>query len=101
MVVIWKWLEQKDEETGETKEVPFLRYYNVFHIDQCEGLRAKHTKPLPNTAYSNENADRIIADYLAREGVHLNHEAGDRAFYRPSTDSIALPHMAQFTVTAE
>ena len=101
MVVFWKWLEQKDEETGETKEVPFLRYYNVFHIDQCEGLRAKHTKPLPNTAYSNENADRIIADYIAREGVHLNHEEGDRAFYRPSTDSITLPHMAQFAATAE
>ena len=39
MVVFWKWIEQEDEETGEKKEIPFLRYYNVFHIDQCEGLR--------------------------------------------------------------
>ena len=31
IVVFWKWLEQKDEETGEVKEIPFLRYYNVFH----------------------------------------------------------------------
>ena len=47
MVVFWKWLEQEDEETGEKKEIPFLRYYNVFHIDQCEGLKAKHVEPLP------------------------------------------------------
>ena len=40
MVVFWKWIEQEDEETGEVKEIPFLRYYNVFHIDQCEGLTA-------------------------------------------------------------
>ena len=25
MVVFWKWIEQEDEETGEKKEVPFLR----------------------------------------------------------------------------
>ncbi len=100
MVVFWKWIEQEDEE-GEKKEVPFLRYYSVFHIDQCEGLAAKHEKPLPQTANANETADRIIADYLRREGVKLLHEQGDRAFYRPSTDSIALPHMAQFAATAE
>ena len=27
MVVFWKFIEQEDEETGEKKEVPFLRYY--------------------------------------------------------------------------
>ena len=26
MVVFWKWIETEDEETGEKKEVPFLRY---------------------------------------------------------------------------
>lgn len=101
MVVFWKWLEQEDEETGEKKEVPFLRYYNVFHIDQCERLRAKHTKPLPQIASADTNADRIIAEYLAREGVKLTHEAGERAFYHPSTDSITLPLIAQFAETAE
>ena len=33
--------------------------------------------------------------------MKLIHEEGDRAFYRPATDSITLPHMAQFTATAE
>ncbi len=102
MVVFWKWIEQEDEETGEKKEIPFLRYYNVFHIDQCEGMTAKHTHELPTQTISpDQTAEQIIAGYLNREGVSMIHATGDRAFYRPSTDSITLPHMIQFTATAE
>ncbi len=41
IVVFWKWLTVEDEDTGEEKEVPFLRYFTVFHIDQCEGITAR------------------------------------------------------------
>lgn len=101
MVVFWKWIEQEDEETGEKKEIPFLRYYNVFHIDQCEGLKPRHAEPLPQTANADQKAEAIICDYLKTSGVKLNHEQGDRAFYRPSDDSITLPLLAQFKETAE
>lgn len=101
MVVFWKWLEQEDEETGEKKEIPFLRYYNVFHIDQCEGLKPRHVEPLPQTANADQKAESIICDYLKASGVKLAHMEGDRAFYRPSTDSITLPLLAQFKETAE
>ena len=101
MVVFWKWLEQEEEETGEKKEVPLLRYYSVFHISQCEGIKARHEKPLPQIVNPDEAADRIISAYFLREGVRLTHEKGDRAFYRPSCDSIILPHITQFAETAE
>ena len=103
LVVFWKWIEQEDEETGETKEVPFLRYYNVFHIDQCEGIQAKYTTAahFPDGASTVETAQEIIYDYLEREGVKLTHSEGDRAFYRPSTDEIVLPIRKQFVSTAE
>ncbi len=101
MVVFWKWITIEDEDTHEEKEVPFLRYYNVFHIDQCEGISAKHAQPLPNIAHADEEADSLIDGYCAREGIKILHQEGDRAFYRPSTDTIVLPHMAQFTATAE
>ena len=101
MIVFWKWIEQEDEETGEKKQLPFLRYFNVFHIDQCEGLTAKHTQLLPNTASADQTAEEIIAGYVQRSGVRINREASDRAFYQPSTDSITLPLMAQFKTTAE
>jgi len=77
MVVFWKWIEQEDEETGEVKQVPFLRYYNVFHIDQCEGMTAKHETPMPATANADEKAEAIIAAYVQQSGVKLIHRAGD------------------------
>ena len=101
MVVFWKWLEQEDEETGEVKQIPFLRYYNVFHIDQCEGLKAKHSKPLPQSAEADQKAEAIICGYLKSSGVKLHHQQGDRAFYRPSDDTITLPLLAQFHETSE
>ncbi|MBE5778550.1 MAG: DUF1738 domain-containing protein [Clostridiales bacterium] len=101
MVVFWKFIEQEDEETGEKKEVPFLRYYNVFHIDQCEGLTSKHTQSLPDTAAPDASADAIISDYLQRSGVKLTHKEGDRAFYQPVSDCITLPSRRQFSQTAE
>ena len=103
MVVFWKWIVQEDEETGEKKEVPFLRYYNVFHIEQCEGITAKYTteSALPDGASTVEHAQEIIYDYLGRTGVKMLHQEGDRAFYRPSTDEIVLPIRKQFVSTAE
>ena len=104
MVVFWKWIEQEDEETGEVKEIPFLRYYNVFHIDQCEGLTARHTKPLPMIPADHSDtaaAEEVIYEYLGREGVRMTHEQGDRAYYRPATDTVVLPIRKQFMSTAE
>jgi len=101
MVVFWKWLKTEDEETGEKKEVPFLRYYNVFHLDQCEGLTAKHTEMLSSTAEPDATAEAIIAAYCGRTGVKLVHQEGDAAFYRPATDTITLPRKTQFAQTAE
>ena len=129
MVVFWKWIEQEDEETGDSegaqatsgediypqprscdakrgsrsKGVPFLRYYNVFHIDQCEGVTAKHTSEVrfPDGAETLEAAQEVIYDYLSREGVKLSHSEGDRAFYRPATDEVVLPIRKQFVSTAE
>ena len=101
MVVFWKWIEQEDEETGERKEFPFLRYYNVFHIDQCEGIAAKHTQIIENPAVADATADSIISSYLQQSGVRLHNAACDRAFYRPADDSVTLPVRSQFLSTAE
>ena len=102
MVVFWKWVETEDEETYEKKQVPFLRYFNVFHIDQCEGLKAKYTQELPETsADADQTAEAIIAGYIQKSGVRLLHNEGDRAFYQPLTDSITLPLRAQFREIAE
>lgn len=102
MVVFWKWIEKEDEDNpGEKKKIPLLKYYGVFHIDQCEGIEPKHMQKFPESANPDESAERMIAGYLDRSGVKLIHEEGDRAYYRPSTDSVTIPKLIQFAETAE
>lgn len=108
IVVFWKFIDKKDDKgapvigaDGKPEQVPFLRYFNVFHIDQCEGLTPKHSAPPPVvSASSDEAAEAVMAGYLERSGVKLFHE-GAEAFYRPSTDSIHIPELERFASTAE
>ena len=101
MVVFWKWLDREDEETGEVKPIPYLKYYNVFHIDQCEGITAKHTTENAHHAEADEAAEAIITEYVKCEGVTIERCEGDSAYYQPAADRIVLPMMKQFTETAE
>lgn len=99
--VFWKWIEKEDEETGETTQVPFLKYYNVFHLSQCEGISAKYAQELTKTASADETAENIVAEYTKREGVMIEHVEGNQAYYQPAMDKIVLPMMKQFAETAE
>ncbi len=101
MVVFWKWLDKEDEETGEVKQVPFLRYYNVFRIDQCVGISPRYTKELIETARADEAADKIVTEYAKREGIVIENVEGNQAYYQPALDRIVLPLMKQFAETAE
>lgn len=103
IVVFWKQIpvKQQNKLTGETEEtfVPMPRYYNVFHSDQCEGLKEITAKPVeqPVSAEANE----IISNYIQRTGVTIVHQRGDEAYYSPSKDSITLPLIEQFASMAE
>lgn len=110
MVVFWKMLNRpvKDKEGNERtgkdgkplfESIPYLQYYNVFHIADCEDIKAKH--PMPDGAETHADAQAILDGYIARSGVTLVHLEQDRAFYRPSEDKIVLPTRAQFHSTGE
>lgn len=108
MVVFWKWLPKLAEdgqpiigENGKPEQVPYLRYYSVFHIDQCEGIAAKHTEPAPDVVKPDEKAEQIINGYLSRSGVRLRHVEGESCYYTPSTDTVTLPLVKQFLSTDE
>ena len=101
MVVFWRWIDKEDEKTGEITQVPFLKYYNVFHISQCEGIRAKYAQELTETASADETAENVISEYVKREGVTMEHQAGNQAYYSPIADKVVLPLMKQFAESAE
>ena len=112
VIVFWKMLEKPvmDENgkpvigtDGQPKSqlIPFLEYYNVFHIKECEGIEPKRKVELPNVVRPVESAEQVIGNYVTRYNIGFNHEQGDRAFYRPSSDSVTLPMMEQFKSIAE
>jgi len=101
MIIFYKWLEKEIENEDGEKDVaniPFLRYYNVFHISQCEGIESKLEIFTPeNENNILEQAEQIIKDYVNREGIKYNIIIGsDRAYYTPAKDEVVLPDIKQF-----
>ena len=103
MIVFWKILEDIDQETGEITKTPFLRYYRVFHISQCDGISPRFEKQADpgEQLKPDEKADSIITDYVKRSGVKFRCEHSSRAFYAPGTDTITIPLLKQFRDVAE
>ena len=98
MVVFWKPFETVNDETGKTEQHFYLRYYNVFHLSQCEGISprwAVSVTPISNLQ-PDATAEAVIKDYIDRSGVHLVVAQSDKAFYRPSTDEVTVPELCQY-----
>lgn len=99
-VVFWKWFPKKDENGDEIpgKRVPFLRYYTVFNLDQCEGIDAAKvptTAEVENDFEPIEACEAIVAAYEnAPKVTHSKRDA--RAYYVPSTDRINMPLRSSF-----
>lgn len=101
MVVFWKIIdveEKNDKGEIEKKKLPLLRYYNVFHISQVEGVEPLKEK-LNTEVEPIEEADRIIKDYVDREHITFKECISDKAFYRPMTDTVVVPLKEQFKNT--
>lgn len=103
IVVFWKILEKEETnpDTGEkeVQKIPMLRYYNVFHISQVEGV-----KPLeqPFTEVEPiEEADKIITDYITRENISFEECASNEAYYSPSRDAVVVPMKEQYKLINE
>lgn len=105
-VVFWKSVKvsEVDSATGEVKEklVPMLRYYQVFHADQCEGLKLDEL-PKVSEVEESPTALKVIADYIAHNApLRLENEAlSNRAYYSPAEDKIVVPSVRQFSEQGE
>jgi antirestriction protein ArdC len=85
---------QQDKTTGNDKDVsiPFLKRYFVFNANQIDGLPVTET-PTVNPPQRIEALDAFFSSTGA-----LVREGGNRAFYAPSSDYIAMPTLAQFPI---
>ena len=88
--------KETDERTGDEidREIPFLKGYTVFNVEQIEGL--------PEVYYANAapNLDPVARidraeKFFAALGATIRH-GGNRAFYSIAADAIQMPPFESF-----
>ncbi len=85
-----------DEKTGEEidREIPFLKGYIVFNVEQIDGLPEKYyakTAPKLDPVARIDHAEKF---FLA-QGATIRH-GGNRAFYSIAADAIQMPVFESF-----
>jgi antirestriction protein ArdC len=95
MVVFWKQYETTDRQTGDPAKIPVLRYYSVFNAEQINGIEIPDAAKFDPIEFNPiEAAEAIVAGYAGAPAV--DHDGGQQAFYRPSTDSVHMPERTRF-----
>lgn len=103
IVVFWKMYpikEKQDDGTETIKTIPLLKYINVFHISQVDGVEPLKQK-VTHDIEPIDKAEKILNDYWNRENITIEHVKGDKAFYSPMFDKIQLPLFEQFKQSEE
>ena len=103
-VVYWNFLkvEPSDEEEVDESEIAgdkntkvIFKYYSVFHQNDIEGIDFPHIEEYSHELDEDSTAYKLVEGY--KEVVPINECPGsNRAYYRPSTDSISIPSLSQF-----
>jgi antirestriction protein ArdC len=90
-VIFWKQLEVEDKATGETEKIHLLRYFYVFNLAQCQGLK-NIPAPVDMPTTSTE-AQSIIDNMPQRPDIKYGMA---KAFYSPREDCVGMPNRERF-----
>lgn len=87
---------EKENEDGEIDHIPILKTFNVFNIEQIDGL------PLTTETVNPEATFDPLpeAENLFRKSGANIIEKGQNAFFQPSTDEVWLPERHLFSDAA-
>jgi len=93
---------ETDERGDEVeREIPFMKGYTVFNVEQIDGLPAMYRPPALPEAAPGTPATRLsdaVEAFFTNTGAVIEH-AGEEAFYAISKDIIRLPQPAAFVDT--
>jgi antirestriction protein ArdC len=91
-VVFWKQLAFEDKASGEEKKKRLLRFYHVFNVAQCDGLKIS-TEPVQASVNGIIKPEEIVAHMphppLLKHGM-------THAYYSPREDCVGLPPRERF-----
>lgn len=113
-VVYWQFTKEQDkrdengapvlgpdgqpEKENVRLERPIAKYWRVFNVSQLQS--AENGAPYPalddNTPRFSWNPEEKAEAILTASGANIEHQKGNRAFYRASEDKIVLPEREQF-----
>ncbi|MEG3589258.1 zincin-like metallopeptidase domain-containing protein [Citrobacter youngae] len=87
---------EKENEDGEIDQIPMLKTFNVFNVEQIDGLPlTTETVNLEATFAPLPEAENLFR----KSGVNII-EKGQNAFFQPSTDEVWLPERHLFSDAA-
>jgi antirestriction protein ArdC len=96
IVTFWNIGQEKtriDSNGNERKSKPILlKYYNVFNVEQCEGLESLRLGNSTPRVADIEACERIISEMPNRPMLAQHAQAS----YRPSTDTVSMPARTAF-----
>ena len=109
IVVFYTQLVKEDpehlDENGKPKvvSIPLLKYYNVWNINQVDGIESKGYAAEPRQALNPEEAAEAIVDGYMGSSNHpkLIVKNSDKAYYSPAGDIVVVPEMRQYNDVAE
>jgi antirestriction protein ArdC len=96
LVVFWKMLKGEKENADGTKSpktFALLRYYNVFNVEQCEGLEKRIPADVKREHKPIAEAEAVVNEYADKPEIK---HGGDQACYCPMSDNIRMPHAENF-----
>lgn len=96
-IVFWKIQPiEKENEDGEKviRQIPILKYFNVFHISQVDGVEPKEDIKV-NEHEPIEQAEKVKVDYMAREHLQIR----ETITLELSSSEICLNFLIQSTQT--
>ncbi len=98
-VVFWKQITVNSEILDENdrpvkKLIPFLRYYTVFNVEQCEGIEVPPKEEIQENEFTPiEQCQQIIDGMPQKPEINFG---GDRACYFPTLDYVKMPKPERF-----
>lgn len=86
------------EKQHYQKSAPILKYYNLFNLEQCDGI-VSPTQEVPTYLFTPiEKAEQIVSGMTNRPEISYG---GNKACYSPSSDKIRMPYVDRFEKSAE
>ncbi|MGJ3434913.1 ArdC family protein [Serratia sp. Je.1.23.a] len=87
---------EKENDAGEVEHIPMLKTFNVFNVQQIDGLALTTETVSPEATFDPlPQAENL----LRKSGANII-EKGQNAFFAPSTDEIHLPERRLFSDAA-